>query len=43
MASKLRTAGSEVVPTTPQAFKARLESDIAKWTDVVANAGIPKI
>ena len=40
---KLRTLGSEVVPTTPQAFKARLESDIAKWTQVVATAGIPRI
>ena len=40
---KLRALGSEVVPTTPQAFKARLEADIAKWTDVVASAGIPRI
>ncbi len=40
---KLRTAGSEVTPTTPQAFKSRIESDIAKWTKVVADAGIPKI
>lgn len=42
-AEKLRTAGSEVVPTTPQAYKARLESDIAKWVGVVENAGIPRI
>ena len=42
-AKKLRDLGSEVVPTTPQAFKARLQSDIAKWTAVVASAGIPKI
>lgn len=41
--AKLRTAGSEIVPTTPQAFKARLESDIAKWTGVVETAGIAKI
>ena len=40
---KLRNAGSDVTPTTPQAFKARLESDIAKWTKVVADANIPKI
>jgi tripartite-type tricarboxylate transporter receptor subunit TctC len=42
-AEKLRNAGSEVVPTTPAAFKARLQSDIAKWTAVVASAGIQKI
>jgi tripartite-type tricarboxylate transporter receptor subunit TctC len=42
-ASKLRAAGSEVTPTTPQAFKTRIESDIAKWTKVVADANIPKI
>ena len=40
---KLRDLGSEVVPTTPQAFKTRLESDVAKWTGVVASAGIPRI
>jgi tripartite-type tricarboxylate transporter receptor subunit TctC len=42
-AGKLRTAGSDVVPTTPAAFKARLESDIAKWTGVVESAGIPRL
>lgn len=41
--AKLRTAGSDVVPTTPQAFKARIASDIAKWTSVVERAGIPRI
>jgi tripartite-type tricarboxylate transporter receptor subunit TctC len=43
MANKIRAAGSEVVPTTPEAFKARLQGDIAKWTKVVAEAGIPRI
>ncbi len=42
-AAKLRAAGSDVTPTSPAAFKARLESDIAKWSKVVAEAGIPKI
>ena len=40
---KLRDLGSEVVPSTPEAFKARLEGDIAKWTEVVRTAKIPKI
>ena len=40
---KLRDLGSDVVPSTPQAFKARLEADIAKWTDVVRTSGIQKI
>lgn len=42
-AEKLRKAGSEIVPTTPQTYKARLDSDIAKWTEVVNTAGIPRI
>ena len=42
-ASKLRALGSEVVPTTPEAFKSRLVSDIAKWTSVVETAGIQRI
>ena len=42
-AKKLRDLGSEVVPSTPDAFKARLEGDIAKWTNVVRTANIPKI
>lgn len=42
-AKKLRDLGSEVKPTSPAEFKARLESDIAKWTRVVREAGIPKI
>lgn len=40
---KLRDLGSEVVPSTPAEFKARLERDIAKWTDVVRTAKIQKI
>lgn len=42
-AAKLRAAGSDVTPTSPQAFRARLESDIAKWVGVVQSAGIQKI
>ena len=42
-AEKIRKAGSEIVPTTPAAFKARIETDIKKWTEVVASAGIPRI
>lgn len=42
-AAKLRAAGSDVVPNTPQAYKARLESDIAKWVSVVESAGLQKI
>ena len=43
MADRLRELGSEVVPGTPEAFKARLESDIAKWTEVVRATGMQKI
>ena len=43
VSGKLRVLGSEVVPSTPEAFKARLTGDIAKWTEVVASANIPRI
>ena len=41
--AKLRVLGSEVAPTTPEAFKARLSSDIGMWTEVVRSANIPRI
>ena len=31
------------VPTTPEAFKARVTDDVAKWTKVVADANIERI
>ncbi len=40
---RLRALGSEVIPGTPQVMKTRLETDIAKWNKVVADAGIPRI
>lgn len=40
---KLTALGSQIAPTTPAAFKQRLQADIAMWTDVVAKAGIPRI
>ena len=40
---KLRRLGSEVAPTTPEAFKARLAADIGMWTEVVRSANIPRI
>ena len=42
-AKKLHDLGSEVAPSTPAAFKARLEADIVKWTGVVRTANIQKI
>jgi tripartite-type tricarboxylate transporter receptor subunit TctC len=41
--SKLRALGAEMVPTTPEAFKARVADDVAKWKKVVADANIPKV
>ena len=40
---RLRALGSDVVPTTPEAFKARVADDVAKWTKVVADANIPRV
>jgi tripartite-type tricarboxylate transporter receptor subunit TctC len=41
--SKLRALGADMVPTTPEAFKARVADDVAKWTKVVADANIPRV
>jgi tripartite-type tricarboxylate transporter receptor subunit TctC len=41
--ARLRTLGGEPVPTTPEAFKARVVDDVAKWTKVVADANIPRV
>jgi tripartite-type tricarboxylate transporter receptor subunit TctC len=40
---RLRTLGNEPMPTSPEAFKARIAADIAKWTAVVADAKIERI
>ncbi|MBX9843831.1 MAG: tripartite tricarboxylate transporter substrate binding protein [Xanthobacteraceae bacterium] len=40
---RLRALGADVRPTTPDAFKARVTDDIAKWTRVVADANIERI
>lgn len=40
---RLRQLGADLAPTTPEAFKARVVSDIAKWTKVINDANIPKV
>jgi tripartite-type tricarboxylate transporter receptor subunit TctC len=40
---RLRQLGAGLTPTTPEAFKARVVSDIAKWTKVINDANIPKV
>ena len=40
---RLKVIGSDPRPTTPEAFRDRVASDIEKWTKVVADAGIQKI
>ena len=40
---RLRELGSDIRPTTPDGFKARVADDVAKWTKVVADAKIPKV
>ena len=40
---RLRALGADLTPTTPEAFKARVVSDIAKWTKVINDANIPKV
>jgi tripartite-type tricarboxylate transporter receptor subunit TctC len=43
ISERLRAIGNEPSPSTPNALKGRLASDIAKWTSVVAAAGIERI
>jgi tripartite-type tricarboxylate transporter receptor subunit TctC len=43
MIEKIHKVGSEPKGGTPDEFKALIERDIARWTKVVADAGIPKI
>jgi len=40
---RLRAFGNDSKPTTPEEFKARIESDIAKWTAVVEQIHFEKI
>lgn len=40
---RLRALGSDAMPTTPAAFKARVAEDVAKWTKVVTDANIPRV
>ena len=40
---RLKKIGGEPRPTTAEAFRARVASDIEKWTKVVADAGIARI
>ena len=40
---RLRQLGADLTPTTSEAFKVRVVSDIAKWTKVINDANIPKV
>jgi tripartite-type tricarboxylate transporter receptor subunit TctC len=41
--ARLRALGAEMVPTTPEGFRARVANDVAKWKKVVADANIPRV
>jgi tripartite-type tricarboxylate transporter receptor subunit TctC len=43
IAAQLHDAGLEVVASTPEAFAKRIASEIPKWRDVIAKAGIPQV
>jgi len=43
VAERIRAIGNEPAPSSPDTFKSRLASDIAKWTSVIANAKIERI
>jgi tripartite-type tricarboxylate transporter receptor subunit TctC len=37
---RMQGLGVEARASTPEALKARLQADIAKWSEVIAKAGI---
>jgi tripartite-type tricarboxylate transporter receptor subunit TctC len=43
IADRIRSLGNEPAPSTPDRLKARLASDIGKWTSVIAAAKIERI
>ena len=43
IAAQLRADGLEVVASTPDAFRGRIASEVAKWRDVIAKAGIAQV
>ena len=43
IAAQLHDAGLEVVASTPEAFAKRIASEVPKWRDVIAKAGIPEV
>jgi tripartite-type tricarboxylate transporter receptor subunit TctC len=43
MAQRIRALGSEPASGAPEKFKALIAEDIARWTKVVADAGIEKV
>jgi tripartite-type tricarboxylate transporter receptor subunit TctC len=40
---RLKKIGTEARPTTSEAYRARVASDVEKWTRIVASAGIERI
>ena len=40
---RLKKIGTEARPTTSEAYRSRVASDIEKWTRVVASANIERI
>ena len=43
MVEKFRLAGSLPLASTPEGFKQRVAADVAKWSKVVADAGIKRL
>ena len=40
---KLRVLGTLPLASTPEGFKQRVAADVAKWSKVVADAGIKRV
>ena len=43
MIEKFRVLGSLPLASTPEGFKQRVAADVAKWTKVVADAGVKRV
>lgn len=43
LVEKVQTLGNVPSPTTPEAFKERVASDVSKWTKVAADVGLKRV
>ena len=43
MKERIKTLGYDMIASTPEEFGAQMQSDVARWSEVVRRANIPMI